>query len=102
MSETVLEQQGKTTGTMTGAWSEYSCQISKEAEAAFKSAMNGFVGVNYTPVAFAQQVVAGMNYSFFCNAKVVYPNAPNEAAIVNIYQPLNGPAHITQIQRINQ
>ena len=85
---------------LAGGWSEYSCDISPEALKAFEEAMSGFVGVGYSPVAVAQQVVAGMNYNFFCNARVVVPNAPNGAALVSIYQPLEGKAGITHIERL--
>lgn len=85
---------------LAGGWTPYSTEISKEAKEAFDEAFKGFVGVNYKPLAVANQVVAGINYRFFCNAKAVYPNSPIEAAIVQIYHPLQGPAHITSIQRI--
>lgn len=89
MSTETLKQQ-HSAETLVGGWSTFSCNISGEAKQAFEEAMEGFVGVEYTPVAVAEQVVAGMNYSFFCNAKVVYPNAPNQAAIVNVFKPLGG------------
>ncbi len=101
MSNTSLKEKIETVTTMPGGWSDYTCDISLEAKGAFKIALESLRGVDYTPVAFAQQVVAGMNYSFFCNSKVVYPGAPNEAAIINIYQPLKGRAVITGIQSIN-
>ena len=90
-----------TLGQIAGGWTPFSSDITKEASEVFEAAFKGFVGVSYSPVAFATQVVNGVNYSFFCNAKAVYPNAPNEAAIVNIYKPLDGPAHITEIRKIN-
>lgn len=83
-----------------GGWTPYSTTISAEAMDVFKHAMHGLVGVSYTPIAFATQVVSGINYRFICNAKVVYPNAPNDAAIVQIYKPLTGDAHITSITRL--
>ena len=85
-----------------GGWSTYSYEITPQASAAFKEAFEGFVGVSYEPVAFATQIVSGSNYSFFCNAKVVYPGASNEAAIVCIYKPLDGKAHIKEIRRVPQ
>ncbi len=95
MSEATLQNQ------VLGGWSKFSCEITPEASEVFKAAFKGFVGVSYTPVAFASQIVAGTKYSFFCNAQVVYPGAPNQAAIVDIYNPLDGPAHITGIYMIN-
>lgn len=78
--------------TKVGAWTAYSTSISAEAMAAFKEALKGHVGVNYTPLAVASQLVSGMNYRFLCGAQVVYPDAPHYAALVSVYKPLNGPA----------
>lgn len=75
---------------MPGAYSKYTCKINKEAQAAFDEALEGKLGVVYEPVAVAQQGVAGMNYKFFCNAKVVGPDAHNSAAIIIIHKPLPG------------
>ncbi|MXN92010.1 hypothetical protein GR160_12315 [Flavobacterium sp. Sd200] len=71
------------------------------AKKAFKEAMEGLLGVQYTPVAVSQQLVAGLNYRFFCNAKPATQYPFNGAAIVSIYKPLNGEAHITGIQKIH-
>ena len=82
-----------------GGWSAFSCDISKEAREAFDEAMAGFIGVRYSPVAVAQQVVAGTNYAFFCNT-VSSTNPPQRSvAIVEVFQPLpgQGPAQRTGI-----
>jgi hypothetical protein len=86
-----------------GAYTTFSCDISKEAKDVFTKVFKDHVGVNYTPVAVATQVVAGTNYAFFCNAKGVYPNAINQAALVNIHQPLpgQGEPNITGIRVFN-
>ena len=84
-----------------GGWSIFRTGITKEEKHIFEEAFKGFVGVSYSPIAVATQVVQGTNYSFFCNAKGVYPNAPNQAAMVTIYDPLNGIAHITKIEMVN-
>lgn len=86
---------------LLGGWSTYS-DITPEASEVFQTAMKGLVGVSYKPVAFATQAVAGTNYSFFCNATVVYPDAPNEAAIVDIYQAPGEMPYITNITRVAQ
>ncbi len=86
--------------TKPGGWTPYVTPIPAEDLEVFKKALHGLVGVNYSPLAVAKQVVSGMNYRFFCNAHVVYPGAANEAAIVEIYKPLNGEPHITSISRI--
>jgi hypothetical protein len=86
---------------LLGGWSAYSTTISSEAKKAFDEAFKGFVGVGYKPLAVSQQVVSGMNYRFFCNAKGVYPGAVDYAALVEIYAPLQHPAHITSIKKVD-
>jgi hypothetical protein len=49
----------------------------------------------------AHQVVSGNNYRFFTNAKGVYPGAVDYAALVEIYAPLQHPAHITSIKKVD-
>lgn len=75
---------------MPGAASTYSSDISEEARKTFDTALSGVLGKVYEPVAVSAQLVAGMNYKFFCNAKVVGPDDYNSAAIVSVYQPLPG------------
>lgn len=88
-----------TQNVIPGGWTAYSTQISDDAKKVFAEAFKGFVGVNYTPLAVATQVVAGINYSFFCNALGVYPGATNEGAMVLIYSPAGGKPHIVSITR---
>ena len=73
-----------------GGWSAFSSDISKDAQEAFDQAMKGWAGGEYTPVAVAQQVVAGMNYAFFCNSVSGEQRPTRSAAMVYIYQPLPG------------
>lgn len=84
-----------------GSWSIFRTDITEEEKDVFKVAFENFVGVSYEPIAVATQVVQGINYKFFCNAQIVYPNAPNQAAVVVIYAPLEGPAYITDITMLN-
>ena len=84
--------------TALGAYSTYSCKISPQAQAAFQEATKGLVGVRYSPVAVSEQLVAGTNYKFFCNSQSVTEHPLQGAAILSIFQPLEGPAHITHIQ----
>ena len=89
------------TNSTVGGWTIYSTTISSAAKKAFDDALKGLVGVGYEPLAVASQLVSGTNYRFFCNAKVVYPGAPNQAALVQIYQPAQGQAHITSIKIVD-
>lgn len=90
-----------TVTNMVGAYSLYSSEISITSKEAFNEATRGLLGVKYTPVAVSQQVVAGMNYHFFCNTESVTRFPVIGAAIVSIYKPLEGDAHITNIKEIN-
>ncbi len=85
---------------LVGAYSLYTCKISTEAKKAFEEAIAGLVGVNYSPVAVSIQIVAGTNYHFFCNATPVTAKPINGAAIVSVFAPLEGEAHITKIQNV--
>jgi hypothetical protein len=84
--------------TIPGGWSKYSSHISSEAKTAFDEALKGLTGVSYSPIAVAEQVVAGKNYRFFCNAHSVIPNPTNYAAVVSVYKPLSGDAEMTDTQ----
>lgn len=94
MSETQVQEA-------VGAFTTFSCELTQEAKNVFDKAFEGFVGVHYTPVAVSTQVVAGTNYAFFCNAKGVFPGAIRQAALVNIYQPLQGAPKITDIRLLH-
>jgi hypothetical protein len=83
-----------------GGWSSFDYEVTGVARAILKEALEGFVGVNYVPSAFATQIVAGTNYCFLCTGEVVIPNAPRFPALVHIFKPLNGKAHISEITRI--
>jgi len=71
-----------------GGWSEFSCELSKTALKIFEETKP--IGVRYSPVAVATQVVAGTNYAFFCNANRPVGSPYNNAAIIYIHAPLPG------------
>ncbi len=73
--------------------------ITEELQALFDKAMEKMVGVDYTPIELLEtQVVAGTNYKFLCESKVVAPDAPVQKAIVIIYEDLEGNAEVTDIE----
>jgi len=84
-----------------GGWIPYSTFISADALKVFESVIKVLIGVHYTPLAVSTQVVAGINYRFFANAQGIYPGALNEAVIIQIYQPLEGQAHIISIKKVD-
>ena len=83
-----------------GQWTGFDFTISPEAQKVFKEAMEHIVGVKYTPVAVATQVVAGMNYCFICEGQVVYPGSPETAFKIYIYVPPQEKPQIVAIERI--
>lgn len=86
-----------------GGWTPAEgAEMTEEAQAAFDKAMEGFVGVNYVPVALlATQLVSGMNYCILCEATVVYPDAQPYYALVYIYRDTQGKAEISRILPID-
>jgi hypothetical protein len=90
------------TSGLPGGWGDFSFTITPEAKNVFDQALKGLTGVKYTPLAFATQVVAGLNYCFLCEGQVVYPGNPEFAALIYVYAPHSGgDPHITGIKRIN-
>jgi hypothetical protein len=81
-----------------GGWSPYH-PLTAQDKAVFDEAMNGFVGVKYTPNTVSTQVVAGTNYRFKCTASMP-PSEVVWEAIVEIFQPLNGKPYVTGIVRL--
>lgn len=72
--------------------------IEESSREAFDKAMEGFVGVSYTPVAqLATQLVAGTNVCLLCEAQGVYPGAQPYYALVYLYCDLQGGAQIQSI-----
>ena len=82
-----------------GTWQEAeSPAMMEEATAAFNKATEGFVGVDYVPVALlSTQTVAGTNYRILCEATTVYPGAEMHYAVVNVYESLEGNANIISV-----
>lgn len=83
---------------MVGGWSPYH-PLTPQDKKVFDEAMNGFVGVQYTPNTVSTQVVAGTNYRFKCTASMP-PSEVIWEAIVEIFQPLNGKPYVTGIVRL--
>ena len=91
--------QKKAEPEKVGGWTlNDSFAISAEAQQAFDKAMDGLVGVNYQPIGLlGTQLVSGTNYSFLCEAAVVYPNAQPYYAVVTVYADLQGKAEVRNI-----
>ena len=82
-----------------GSWYQPdSPAVTKEVQAVFDKAFQGFAGVNYTPVAVAGcQTVSGTNYCILCESTVVVPNAETTYSFVYLYENLDGSCEITDI-----
>ena len=82
-----------------GGWSAKGPEPGEYLEEVFAKAMAGFVGVGCKLIAvLSAQVVAGMNYRFFCETIPVYPGAQHGFALVTIYAALDGHAEISDIE----
>ena len=82
-----------------GGWTlNESAEMSEDAQKAFDKAVEGLMGVNYSPaVLLGTQLVSGTNYCVLCEATVVYPDAQPYWALVYIYADLQGNAKVTNI-----
>ena len=94
---------GRQAAPAVGGWTPAEgADMTEDAQAAFDKAMEGFVGVNYVPVALlATQLVSGMNYCILCEATVVYPDARPYYALVYVYRDTQGKAEISRILPID-
>ena len=92
-------------GNVVGGWAVAEgadTAITPELQATFDKAMEGLVGVNYTPLMLlGTQVVAGTNYAFLCQGTVVYPGAGAQWFVVYIYEDLQGNAQVLDIEDID-
>lgn len=84
-----------------GGWSGFNFDLTPEDLNVFKEATSQLIGVDYTPIAVAKQVVAGVNYSYIAKAQSVVPNAATRAVTLHIFQPLgHEKPHVTGIVQI--
>ncbi|WP_449400404.1 hypothetical protein [Chryseobacterium wanjuense] len=83
---------------VVGGWTKYHA-LTPEDQKVFNEAMEGFVGVKYTPQEVSTQVVNGTNYRYKCIASMP-PSQVVWEAVVEIYAPINGRPHVVSIHRI--
>lgn len=84
---------------LLGGYTEAKDQtVTAELQAKFDKALEGLEGVNYTAKKLiGTQVVAGTNYKFLCDAKVVVPDAKTEEKIVIVYEDLQGNCSVLDV-----
>ena len=89
---------------IAGGWSvngEAQASVTDEEAAIFDSAIEGLLGVSYTPVAvLATQLVAGTNYAFLCTGTTVIPNATPKWYVITVYKDLKGETAVISIEEI--
>ena len=87
-----------------GGWyTPESTEITPELQEIFDKGMEGLAGATYTAKELlAEQVAAGKNYCFLCDAQVVYPGAEVYEAKVYMYADLQGNVEITDIVNLNE
>ena len=84
--------------SIPGGWTGWNAPVSGEALQVFEAVTKQLLGVRYTPVAYATQVVAGLNYAFLALAKLTIIAPESESVkILYVYKPLQGDPHITHI-----
>ncbi|CBG88963.1 hypothetical protein [Citrobacter rodentium] len=74
---------------VVGGWSDYH-GVNEEEKEIFAKGMENLDGVKYIPVLCKCQVVAGMNYTFICLARGVYPQAKWALAKVSMHRAPDG------------
>lgn len=85
---------------IVGGFTPFRTEIKEKEMEIFKKATEILLGVNYEALAVSIQIVAGTNFRFFCNSKVVSPVDFNEAVIVEIYEDLQGNSSIRKIKEV--
>ncbi|MDQ1094866.1 MULTISPECIES: hypothetical protein [Chryseobacterium] len=86
------------TEQLVGGWTRFH-ELTAEDQKVFDEAMQGFVGVKYSPKEVSTQVVNGMNYRFKSQASMP-PSDVVWQAVIEVYKPINGTAHVVAITRI--
>jgi hypothetical protein len=72
----------------------------EKVQSYFKEATKNFLGVGFTPLAVARQVVNGINYAYFTTAKGVYPDAKDYNAVVIVHVSLTDVVTLTEVKPV--
>jgi len=94
-----------TAQVMSGGWTvngKAGTYVTKAQKKLFIKATNGMAGVAYTPVfVMSKQVVAGMNYAYFCKAETVSAKKSVSWKVVIVNKPITGKASVLAINNFN-
>ena len=89
----------------TGGWTvneDYNNMMAEEDQTRFASAMEGLVGVGYTPIqVIATQVVNGTNYAYLASGTTVTAEPVTGYYIVNVNQSSSGEISVVNIAEID-
>lgn len=72
-----------------GGWTNYR-DVKEQDQALFTKVMSHLLGVKYTPLRVATQIVAGTNYRFLCEAETITHLTYEYHVLVYIFKPLPG------------
>lgn len=95
---TFTVESGESDGLM-GGWSDFT-GLTSDDEDVFKQAIGSIKGVDYKAFKVSKQIVNGTNYRFICEGNPVVRDSNIFPAIVKVYQPANGNAVLTGIERV--
>ena len=93
-----VEPAGDDLAMVPGGWSPFT-EVAAEDGVVFDKAMEGLVGVKYTPERVSKQIVNGTNYRFFCYGDPATLGGHKFPAIVKIHV---SPAHEVQLVKIER
>lgn len=93
-----VEPAGDDMAMVSGGWSPFT-EVAPEDGVVFDKAMEGLVGVKYTPERVSKQIVNGTNYRFFCYGYPATLGGHKFPAIVKIHV---SPAHEVQLVKIER
>lgn len=82
-----------------GGWSTYEA-LDEDTQKVFDQVTKGLEGVDYTPLCVSKQVVAGMNYCFFCVGKTVVKEPVKKNYYIEVYVDLGGKSEKPEIKQI--
>ncbi len=93
-------------GPVSGGWQvpeeANAAALPENAQKAFETAMDGYVGLSLSPAALlATQLVAGTNYEVLCYGTMVTASPVTGLYAVRIYADLQGGAEITEVEELD-
>ncbi len=84
------------------AYTDYVQIIGENEKALFEKAVEGLLGVNYTPVqVIATQTVSGKNYAFLAATETVTGEPKKGFAVVTVYEDTSGNTEVLAVNEID-